>query len=214
MIVLDIETTGLTNDCGICEIGAIDLTNPENYFLEECRIDNEDTITEEALKVNGRTKEQLFNLTKQSQKEMIDNYLNWVEKQYERMFFGQNVGWDISMIQSKCIKYGLIKKFHKIHGQRGNDLHTLAQDKYFEINKKYFLKENRTSAMNLSSVLDFCGIPDERINVSLGKIVKEGKVHGAFEDCRLEGEVLYRLKFGKNIFPEYVQFKIPDYLKK
>ena len=38
MIVLDIETSGLTSDCGIWQIGAIDLTNPKNYFLEECKL--------------------------------------------------------------------------------------------------------------------------------------------------------------------------------
>ena len=104
MIVLDIETTGLTHDCGICEIGAINLDKTNNYFLQNCKIDKEDTITQEALKVNGKTREQLYDVNKQTQ--------------------------------------------------------------------------------------------------------------NALEDCRLGGEVLYRAKFGKNLFLEYAKFKIPDYLKK
>lgn len=213
MIILDIETTGLTHDCGICEIGAINLDNSDNYFLQDCQTDKEDFVTEEALSVNGRTREQLYDFNKQPQKKMIENYLNWVEKQPEKMFYGQNVAWDISMIQARCVKYGLRDKFLEIHGQRGMDLHTIAQEKYKEINEKYLLKKNGMSAMNLSRILEFCGLPDERINVRGEEIVKQGKFHTALEDCKLEGEALYRMKFGKSFFPEYSKFKISSYLK-
>ena len=213
MIILDIETTGLTHYCGICEIGAINLDNPNDYFLQDCRIDKVDIVKEEALKVNGRTREQLYNVNKQPQKQMIENYLNWVNKQSEKMFCGQNVVWDISMIQARCMKYNLRDKFIEIHGQRGMDLHTLAQKKYKEINGKYLLKENGMSAMSLSRILEFCGMIDDRINVTGNKIIKKGKFHNAMEDCRLEGEALCGIEFGKNLFPEYLKFKIPDYLK-
>jgi DNA polymerase III epsilon subunit-like protein len=214
MIVLDIETTGLTHDCGICEIGAINLDEPSKKFIEDCRIDEDDVITEGALKVNGRTVEQLNDRNKQSQKRMIENYLNWVEKQELKLFYGQNVSWDISMIQAKCIKYGLEKRFLEVHGQRGMDLHTIAQEKYREINGKYMLKENGQSAMNLGEILIFCGLEDSRVVVKANEVVKKGNFHSALKDCMLEGEALIRLKFGKNFFPEYAKFKIPDYLIK
>lgn len=214
MIILDIETTGLTHDCGICEIGAINTKTPSNIFIQDCKIDDDDTITEGALKVNGRTKEELFDETKQSQMQLIGNYLDWVEMQEEKLFYGQNVAWDISMIQAKSMKYNMHKRFLDIHGQRGMDLHTLAQERYFEIYKKYLLKETGQSAFNLGNVLDFCGIPDERVNVFFNRIIKEGKFHTALEDCFLEGEALYRLKFGKSLFEEFKKFEVPDYLKK
>jgi DNA polymerase III epsilon subunit-like protein len=216
MIILDIETTGLTNDCGICEIGAINTEHLSNTFtfLQDCRIDEEDTITEGALRVNGRSLEVLKDKNKQSQKELITNYLDWVEKQEEKVFYGQNVAWDITMIQSKSIKYGLHKKFLDIHGQRGMDLHTLTQEKYFKIHNKYFLNEKGQSAFNLGESLKFCGIPDGRVNVKGNETIKEGKFHTALEDCVLEGEVLYRLKFGKTLFDSFREFPIPDYLKK
>lgn len=45
MIVVDIETSGLDfNKCGIWQIGALELENPANTFLEEARIDDEDEI--------------------------------------------------------------------------------------------------------------------------------------------------------------------------
>jgi DNA polymerase III epsilon subunit-like protein len=213
MIILDIETTGLTHDCGICEIGAINLDEPFYPFVQNCRIDKEDTVTEGALKVNGMTLEKLRDITKQSQKELIENYLNWVGKQPQKIFSGQNVGWDISMIQARCLKYGLEKKFLSIHGQRGFDLHTIAQERYVEINNNYLLDELGRSKMNLGEVLKFCGLEDNRINVKGNEIVKDGNHHSALEDCKLEGEAFMRIKFGINLFPDYAKFKIPDYLK-
>jgi len=45
MMVFDIETSG-TNfyKCGIWQIGALELENPENTFLQEGRIDDKDKI--------------------------------------------------------------------------------------------------------------------------------------------------------------------------
>lgn len=214
MIILDIESTGLTSDCGICEIGAIDFNNPNNYFIQDCRVDSDDIITEGALKVNGRTLEELRDLNKQSQKQLIENYLSWVEKQPEKIFFGQNVSWDITMIQAKSLKYNIQLKFLDTHGQRGFDLHTIAQEKYKETNGNYFLNKIGKSNMNLGKVLEFCGLEDNRINMTFRGVEKQGKYHSALEDCKLEGEALSRIKFGKNIFKEYSEFKIPDYLKK
>lgn len=214
MIVLDIETSGLTHDCGICEIGAINTNDLSKTFLQDCRIDEGDTITEGAMRVNGRNLDILKDKNKQTQKELIENYLNWIIIQEEKIFYGQNVAWDISMIQAKSIKYDLHKKFLEVHMQRGMDLHTLAQERYFEINGKYLLKETGQSAFNLGKILEFCGIPDERINVKGNEIIREGKYHTALEDCALEGEAIYRLKFGKNLFKEFKQFEIPVYLRK
>lgn len=214
MIILDIESTGLTHNCGICEIGAISIGESKRIFFQDCRIDDIDAISPGALKVNGKKREELFDEKKRSQKRLIENYLKWVGRQYEKIFFGQNVAWDISMIQAKCLKYGLEDKFLGIHGQRGFDLHTIAQEKYHEIHGKYLLKPNGNSAMNLSKILDFCGIPDKRINVTGNKVTKEGNVHSALEDCKLEGEALMRMKFGRNFFLDYSGFPIPGYLKK
>ena len=215
MIVLDIESSGLdTGRWGVWQIGAIDLDNPKNYFLQEARIDDEDFVTEEALKIIGKTKKELLDKNKQSQKQMILNYLNWRKTCNEKISFGHNVGWDISFIQNRCLRYGINDKFREVMGQRAIDLHTVSQERYKEINGKYLLKENGTSDMNLKKVLEFCGIPDERKQGINGKITEEGKAHNALNDCKLEAECYWRLKYGKNLFPEYSQYKIPEYLIK
>ena len=215
MIVLDIEASGIdTGRCGIWQIGSIDLENPENYFLEEGRIDSDDEIMEEALKLIEKTKEDLLDKNKQSQRELILKWLKWVGSCKEKLFTGQNVGWDLSFIQNRCMRYDIMDEFRKFAGQRGMDLQTIAQMRYNKIHGKYLLKEDGRSDMNLKSVLDLCGIPDKRKQVSGGEVSEEGAPHNALEDCKLEGECYSRLEYGKNLFPEYSQFEIPEELRK
>ena len=214
MIVTDIETSGLDSGrCGIWQIGALELENPKNYFLEEGRIDDEDTIEKEALIVIGKTESELRDKRKQTQKQLILNYLNWAEKVDERIVGGHNVGWDISFIQNKSMRYGIMPQFREVSGQRTIDLHGLAQEEYRKLNGKYFLK-NGKSDMNLSKVLDFCGMKDDRIRIENNVVVQKGKSHGALEDCRLEGECIYRIRDGKGLFKEYSKFKVPEYLRR
>ncbi len=216
MIALDIETSGLTADCGIWQIGAINLSNLKDYFMEEARIDPGDLVQPGALKVTGKTEEELRDDRKQSQKKLIENYLDWVEKQNEKLFLGQNVVFDIHFIQEKCIKYGFHERFLQIHKQRGMDLHTMAQEIYFSLNGKYMLDDVGKSSMSLGEMSRFCGVPDKRMRVHdlAGKVTREGKPHNALEDCKISGEIFYRLKLGRNIFEEFKDFPIPDYLIK
>ena len=194
MISLDIEASGLDSGrCGIWQIGALEIENPKNNFLEEARIDDEDEIIEEALKVIGKTKEYLRNSDKQSQKQLIEHFLKWVKTcKPPRILVGQNIGWDVSFIQNKCMRYGIMDKFRYSIGQRAIDTHTLAQIRYKEKNKEYLIKEEK-SGMNLSSVLELCGLEDDRIRLEMGKIVKKGKPHNSLEDAKLTAECYRRL---------------------
>ncbi len=193
MIILDIETSGLDSGrCGIWQIGALEFENPENRFLQEARIDEEDIITEEALKIIGKTEEELRNKNKQSQKQLIENFLEWTKSCKERVLAGQNIGWDISFIQNKCIKYGIMSKFREVIGQRSIDLHTLANLTYKEKHGEFKLEKGK-SALSLSSILEMVGLKDERIKIDGAKIIKEGKPHNALEDCKLEAECFRRL---------------------
>lgn len=215
MIDLDIETSGIhTDKCGIWQIGAIDLNNIKNYFLQEARIDNEDNVQESALKVTGKREEEIRDRKKQSQKQLIINYLEWLKQIEEKLFLGQNVGWDISFIQNKCMKYELMDKFREVQSQRSFDLHTIAQEKYKEISGKYLTGERGKSEMNLTEILKLCRLPDERISINERGIKKQGKNHNALEDCKLEGECYSRIEYGKNLFPEYSKFPVPKTLRK
>ena len=201
MIVLDIETSGLIEDCGIWQIGSIDLESGRE-FLEEARIDDNDIIMDGAMKVTGKTERDFRDKNKQSQRQLILNYLNWRSNFENKLNLGQNVVWDSNMIEKRCRQYGILDKFGKVMNKRSIDLHTLAQEKYFELKKEYFLDKEGKSKMNLRNILKFCGMQDNR------------QAHNALEDCKLEGECYYRLKYRKNLFPEYAKFEIPEELRK
>ena len=102
------------------------------------------------------------------------------------------------------------------------DLYAIAQLIYFKKYKHFKTNENGKGKFNLSHVLEFCGIPDNRIAIRDSmenkkmstSVEKQGTPHNALEDCKLEGECYSRLMYGKTIFPEYEQYSIPDYLIK
>jgi len=206
-IVLDIEASGLEKvKCGIWQIGAIDLNNPNECFIEEARIDNEDIISvvgkKPALEVIGKTEEELRDKNKQSQKQLLENFFKWVKERPMKNFLCQNPQFDVAFLEIKAMKYGLKMPFHF----RSFDLHNIAQIRFFDLNGKFLVKEDDEkdihSDMGLTNIIKLCGMEDNR------------KAHNALEDCKLTGECFSRLMFGKNLFPEYAQFEIPEVLRK
>lgn len=208
MIVVDTEFTSLNFKGGLWQIGAVDLDNPENTFLEEARLE-EDEIQQAALDVVGKTKEELSENNRQSQKEMLEHFFEWAKniRVKNLVCHGQ---WDFSYILIKANKFGLEFPFP----HRCFDLHSIAQAKHFEVKGELLIKEDK-SGMGLDSVLEFCGIKDERRRIDRkGVLVKEGKPHNALEDAKLTAECFSRLFYGKNIIQEFSKFKIPSYLLK
>ncbi len=202
-IVLDIETSGTDYvKCGIWQIGAIDLSTMEE-FIGECRIDEEDKIIDDpnadkkVLEVIGKTEEELRDKNKKSQKELISKFLGWVENRTMRNFLCENPQFDVAFLEIKAIKYGLKMPFH----HRSFDLHTFGQRKYLDLHGDFLVKEGH-SDMGLSNILKLCGLEDNR------------KAHNALEDAKLTGECFYRLIEGKNLFPEYSKYSIPEVLRK
>jgi len=213
MIALDIETSGGNPiEHGIWQIGAIDLDTMEE-FLEEGRIDEEDKISEEALTIIGKTEEELRDKNKQSQKELLKNFFKWLEERKMKNLLCHLPEFDQGFLRKKMLKYFKEDPFWPDF-HRAFDLHTIAQVKFFELNGKFLTKEDNNSDMGLGNILKLCGIEDERKRLENGKISKEGKPHNALEDAKLEAECFSRLMFGKNLFPEFDKFEIPEELKK
>lgn len=208
-IVLDLEMSGLDLEkCGIWQIGAVDLNTMEE-FLEESKIDDEDEVERGALKVIGKTEEELRDPSKQSQREMIEKFFAWVRQKQLRNFLCQNPQFDIGFLYVKSSKYNLIKTFHF----RSFDLHTIAQTIYSKINGQFFTEDHH-SKMGLSSILEFCGMKDERIKMEGNEVIQEGNPHNALEDAKLTAECFSRLMYGENLFEEYNKFPVPKVLKK
>ncbi|MBU2104430.1 MAG: 3'-5' exonuclease [Nanoarchaeota archaeon] len=210
-IVVDIETSGLDLvKSGIWQIGAIDLNTMEE-FIDEARIDDEDEISDGALKVIGKTEEELRDKNKQSQKELIEKFMKWVETRKMKNFACHHPQGDIGWLMVRLKKYRLERKFN----HKAFDTHSIAQTKFYEINKRFLIEEKeKRSNMGLSKILEFCGLPDERLQIKDEEIIKEGKPHNALEDAKLTAECFSRLMFGKNLFPEFIKFEVPKELRK
>ena len=182
MIILDIETTGLSpNKNAIIEIGAINFENPEISYSKLCRVDEEDIIEQEALNINGQTREQITSIDRISQKELLIDFFEWIRKHGDFYVAGENIGsFDWSFLKIKAEKYDLYFPLPS----RVLDLQAVAQLKYFQLNKKLFT-ENGKSVMSLPKTLEFVGLKDERMK------------HRALEDCKLEAEAFSKSNFSE-----------------
>lgn len=198
MIVVDIETSGIYPEKhGIWQIGALDLFNPENTFLEEARIDDEDEIAEGALKVTGKTESQLRDKTKHPQKKLLENFFDWTETIKMKNCLCQNPQFDLGFMTYKARKYALKVPFH----YRAFDLHSFASQRHYQFNRKFLLEQNH-SGMGLSNTLKLCGLQDNR------------EAHNALEDAKLTAECFSRIVFKKSLLPQYSKYKLPSYLAK
>jgi len=212
-IAVDIETSGGNPlEHGIWQIGAVDL-NAMEEFLDEARIDDKDKVNEEALIITGKTEKELRDKDKQSQKELLERFFNWLETRRMKNLLCHLPEFDQGFLRKKTLKYfGKDPFWPDFH--RAFDLHTIAQMKFFELNGKFLIKEDNNSDMGLGNIMNLCGINIKRKKLENGKITRERKPHNALEDAKLTAECFYRLMFGKNLFPEFAKFEIPKELRK
>lgn len=209
MIVVDIETSGpdigQVDKIGIWQIGALIFEKPKLTFLQEGRIDDTDIIDnvtgpKTVYEVTGKTEAQLRDRKKQSPAGLLDNFFQWCKYNNQRIAICQNPIFDLGFLNYKARKYGLDCPLH----YRSFDLHSLAQERYFKINKSFLFEQDKLgikSGMGLKKILEFVGLKDER------------KVHNALEDAKLTAECFSRIMYDKNLLPEYKKFPVPKYLK-
>ena len=204
MIFLDIETSGLLpSRNGIWQIGALDINNPSNTFLEEAKIDITDEASEKSLRYLNKTEDYIRDEKKQTQFDLMRNFFSWVNSDQKiKSVVCQNPKLDLSFIEFKAEKYMLSNPLH----YRSFDLHSTAQMIYNKVNGCFLMETNSDmkgihSGMGLTNVLEFCGMKDNR------------GAHNALEDAKLGAECFSRLVYGKNLLTEYSQYKIPGVLK-
>jgi len=194
MLVIDVEASGTeAHTHSIVSLGALDFSNPTNRFYEECRVWDGAHIMDEALLVNGFTKEQITDTKKQSEAGLIHGFLQWAETLDDRTFAGQNVSFDRDFVRYACQRAGHTDwpfAFRTI------DTHTLC---YAHMINKGLRPPvvNRRSALDLDAVLNYCGIP------------REPEPHNALTGALSHGEVVSRLLYGRKLLPEFQEFEIP-----
>jgi DNA polymerase III epsilon subunit-like protein len=193
MIVIDVEFSGLDAiKDSIVSIGAVELENPQNQFYGECRIWPDAHINEDALAVNGFTKEQIKDPKKWSDEELIKAFISWTSMCKEHTFAGQNPSLDMEFIRNGAKRYHMDWGF----AHRTVDLHSLC---YMHMVKKGIMLpvlNNRTD-LNSDKIMKYVGIP------------AEPHPHNALNGAKFEAEAISRLLYDKKLLPEFEKYSIP-----
>ena len=197
MIVVDVETTGIYPlKTSIVSVGALDFSNPRNTFYEECRIWEGAEIIQEALNINGFTREQITDPRKQSLEELMKKFLEWTSTIKNITLAGENPSFDGGFLMNSAMRYGIEWPF----GRRTLDLHSVRLAHHISSEKEFPMKNNRAD-LNLDRTLVYVGLP------------REPRPHNALVGAKFEAEAFSRLINGKNLLPEFIEYEIPEYLK-
>lgn len=196
MLVLDIESSGVEpHKNSILSVGALDIANPTNRFYMECRAWDGAHISDEALAVNGFTKQEATDPNKPSEAELVHAFLKWSETLEERTLAGQNPSFDRDFLRYGCERAG-----HTAwpFAHRTIDTHTLCYMHMVQHGVTPPVNpEHHRSALNLDAVLNYCGIPNEP------------EPHNALTGALSHAEVIARLLYDKKLLPEFAQYEIP-----
>jgi DNA polymerase III epsilon subunit-like protein len=193
MIIVDVEASGVdANKNSILSIGAIDFDNPKNEFYGECKIWNGAHINDESLAVNGITREQAIDQNKQSDTELVENFIKWVMACKEHTFAGQNPSFDRDFIHNTALRAHLDWPF----ASRTIDQHSLC---FMHMIKKGItppVLNNRTD-LNSDKIMKYVGIP------------AEPHPHNALNGAKIAAEAISRLLYDKKLLPEFEIYSIP-----
>jgi DNA polymerase III epsilon subunit-like protein len=195
MIVLDIEASGTNyHKHSIVSIGALDLRNPDNQFYDECRVWDGAHIDPDALEINGFSLDEVNDPAKKTEAEIVRAFIAWTNEIHDHTLAGQNVSFDRDFIKAACERAHLDYPF----AHRTIDTHTLA---YMHMVKRgieppFDLVKRRT-ALNLDTVLNYCGIPEEPAP------------HNALTGALSHAEVIARMLYDKKLLPEFEMYAIP-----
>lgn len=195
MIAIDIESSGVDyNKNSIISIGAIDFDDPSRSFYGECRVWEGSHVSRDAIEFLQMSEVDFRDLKKQSEGELVEKFMRWIEPISERTLLGQNVSFDRDFLKAACVR--IHHDWSLAH--RTIDTHTLC---YMHIVKRGMKppidSEMKRSSLNLDAILKYCGIPDEPIP------------HNALTGAKSHAEVAYRLLYDKKFLSDFDQFDIP-----
>lgn len=192
MIILDIEASGVDEiKHSILSIGALDFDHPENQFYEECRAWDGAHIDDEALAVNGFTRDQAVDPNKQTDEDLIKHFIEWSKGVSDRTFAGQNPSFDRDFLHRAADRYHLEWPF----AFRTIDLHSVCYTHMVKRGIVPPVAENR-SDLNSDKIMQYVGIP------------AESEPHNALNGAKIVAEALSRLLYNRNLLPEYKDFPV------
>src|SRR5487761_2622420 len=101
MLVIDGEMSGLEAEKhSLVSIGAVDFDHPERQLYEECRVWDGAHIEPEALAVNGFTREQITDPSKQTEAQLVHKFIAFTADMPDTTFAGQNVFTDLGFLRA------------------------------------------------------------------------------------------------------------------
>ena len=199
MIVLDIETSGLdAEQHGLLSIGAIDFLHPSDSFYGECHVREGEKIDPQALEINGFTYDEAKDKTRQSTRDLLIAFNEWLESRSIKMIGGLHIAaFDVPFLNKKALQCGVRMRLHK----RSIDLHSIAYAKMQELRKVVPLTDG-WSVMDTDFIHPFCGLP------------KQPTPQNALNGAKWEAESLSRLISGKGLLKSFSRYPVPIYLAK
>ena len=157
MIVIDIETSGTSPyKNSILSIGAVDFSNPERQFYQECQIEKDKEYSEEALNVNGFKKEELNDPKKNSLEKVLNEFIEWIKPVEDKTIGGHNVNFDAGFLNYSFKRYNIDFSF----GHRVLDTPSLVYASILSRGLKIPLKNEKTD-INSDYVFNYVGLPTE-----------------------------------------------------
>lgn len=195
MIAIDIEASGVNYEKNsIVSIGALDMLNPEQRFYGECRVWEGSHISPEAMEFLKMEEYHFHDPSKQTEAELVTNFMRFVESVDDRTLLGQNVSFDRDFFKAASERIHLDWPL----AHRTVDTHSLCYMHMIRrgIAPPYDAEKHRT-ALNLDAILLYCGIPEEP------------QPHNALTGALSHAEVAHRLLYDKKFLPEFDQFEIP-----
>lgn len=194
MIAVDIEASSPNTATGsILSIGAVDTDSPENQFYDECRIWDGAHVADEALEVNGFSREEIADPEKKIEAELITSFIAWAtDRPTNQTLVGQNPSFDRNYIRAACERAGIEFPFT----ERTLDTHSLC---WLHMQARGVEQPtlDRHSKLNLDAILVYCGIPEEP------------KPHNALTGALSHAEVFARMAYNKKIITEFSEYDIP-----
>ena len=192
MIVIYIETSGIdSNRHSIVSIGAVDFLHPERRFYEECRVWEGALISEEASVITGYTEEQITDVRKQKDEELLKKFIAWAEEGDSHTLMGHNPAFDIGFLDETAKRYHIELPFP----HRSLDLHSICFAHM--VNKGITPPvHNKRTDLNSEKVAEYVGIPIEP------------KPHVAINGAIYEAEAFSRLLYNKKLLPEFENYPI------
>ena len=192
MIVIDVECTGVDEiKHAILSVGAIDFDNPENKFYEECRAWGGAHIDDEALAINGFTREQCLDNTTQTDEELIKHFIEWTKSVKEQTFAGQNPSFDRDFLHRAADRYHLDWPF----AFRTIDQHSVCYTHMVRRELTPPVIKNH-SGLNSDNIMKYVGIPSEP------------HPHNALNGAKIAAEALSRLLYGRQLLSEFKEYPL------